>query len=438
MKLASFLLAICVLALSLGVGPAQEAKPLTLKEARDLALKRHPRITAAELQALAAKQVVVQTRSAFLPSLLFNATAVGTSQENTRIAAGALNNPAIYERQADGLIFSQLITDFGRTAHLSKSSELRARAQEKNVEATQYQILVAVDVAFFNALKAQAVLAVSKQTLATRQLLLEQVSALASNKLKSELDVSFARVDREGARLLVAKSENDVQAAWAGLAVLLGSREAPAFALVPEPAAPSGPSPAADELVRIALEQRPDLAQLRYDHEATAQFARAEAALRYPTVSAFGTGGVIPVRDEQVFDREYAAAGINLSFPLFTGGLFTARKREAELRANAVAAGVIDAENEVVREVRVAHLNTQYALEQVGLTEQLFQSSSQAYELAQARYRLGTTSMIELSQSELNLTQADIARTSARFDLQIQRALLNYSVGAKVVTGARP
>ncbi len=431
MKPSALSRAVCLVVLSLGAALAQEPKNLTLDQARELALKRHPRITAAELLALAAKQVVVETRAPFLPSLFFNATAVGASEDKTRVAAGFLNSPAIYSRQADGINFSQLITDFGRTSHLSQSSELRARAQDKNVEATQYQILVAVDVAFFNALKARAVLAVSKQTLATRQLLLDQVSALASNKLKSELDVSFARVDREGARVLVAKSENDFQAALAALVVLLGARDAPSFTLVPEPVTLSGPSATAEELVRTALAQRPALVQMRYDRDAAAPFARAEAALRYPTVNAFGAAGLVPVGDPQVFEREYAAAGINLNLPLFTGGLFTARKREAELRARAAAAGVTDAENEVVREVRVARLNSQYALEQVGLTEQLFQSSSQAYELAQARYRLGIASMIELSQSQLTLTQADIARTSARFDLQIQQAMLKYSVGTK-------
>ena len=428
-------LQIVCLVLLLGLGftpaPAAEVKPLTLQAAREIALRQHPRISMAELQALAARQVVSEVRSAFFPSVAFSATAVGTTDQNTRIAAGALNNPAIYERQADGLMFSQLITDFGRTAHLTKTTQFRARAEDKNAEATRDQILIAVDVAFFDALKAQAVLLVSTQTLATRQMLLEQVSLLASNKLKSELDVSFARVAREEGRLLVAKAENSVQASFAALTTLLGYREEHTFVLAQETTAgPTLPSESA-QVVELALSQRPDLARLRYDREAATQFTKAERALRYPSVNAFGAGGLIPVRDDQTFNRDYAAAGINLNFPLFTGGLLTARQREAELRARAAEERVRDAENDVIREVHVVSLNTQYAVERLSLTAKYLQSSSQAYELAQARYKLGTSSIVELSQAQLSLTEAEISHTGAQFDLQIQRALLNYTVGGK-------
>ena len=416
---------------------AGEAKPLTLSAAKEMALKQHPRISAAELEALAAKQVVSQVRSLFYPSLSFNATAAGTSQENTRVAAGALNNPAIYERQADGLVFSQLITDFGRTSHLTKTSQFRARAADKNAEATREQILMEVEAAFFNALKAQSVLEVSRQTLTTRQLLLDQVAVLATNKLKSELDVSFARVAREEGRLLVAKADNDLKSAFATLSVLLGVRDETNFQLVQDPGSAPPAPPATDGLVPTALAQRPDLVRLRLESDAAAQFARAEKGLRYPTLSAFGTGGLIPIRDP-AFQKDYAAAGVNLNFPLFTGGLFRARQREAELRVAAAQERLREAENEVIRQVRVAGLNVQYAFDRLSLTEQLRQSSRQAFELAQARYRLGSSSIVELSQAQLNLTQAEIERASAGFDFQIQRALLNYAVGASSVTGAKP
>src|SRR6185369_6077347 len=77
--------------------------PLTLSEARDLALKTHPRITAADLRALAAKEVVIETRASYFPTIVGNATAVGTTDDNTRIAAGSLSNPSIFERNAEGV-----------------------------------------------------------------------------------------------------------------------------------------------------------------------------------------------------------------------------------------------------------------------------------------------------------------------------------------------
>lgn len=418
--------------LVLGVGqrmsPAAGAKPLTLEEARAIALKQHPRISVADLQALAARQVVTQARSAYYPSVAFNATAAGTSQENTRIAAGGLNNPAIYEREADGLIFTQLITDFGRTSHLSKSAQFHARAAEQNAQATREQILVGVDVAFSSVIKAQAVLQVAQQTLDTRDLLFKQVSILASNKIKSELDVSFARVARGEARLLVAQAQNDLKAAFTTLSTLLGYRDEQDFQLVPG-AMPTNSPPDAGSLVGTALAQRPDLERLRSEREAANQFAKAEKALRYPTLNAFGSGGLIPLRDPALQD-DYAAAGINLNIPLFTGGLISARQREAELKARAAEENLRDAEDEVIRQVRVAGLNAQYAFDRLGLTQQLQLNAQKAYDLAQARYQNNSSSVVELSQAQLALTQAQIEHTSARYDYQIRRALLDYEIGA--------
>src|SRR5258707_4163885 len=120
MKIASWCLTLGqVFGFIAGISGAEDLKPrpLTLKEAEEIALQKHPRISAAALKALAAQQVTREVRSAYFPSLFANVTSVGTPDQNTRIAAGALNNPSIFERNAEGVTVSQLITDFGRTAN---------------------------------------------------------------------------------------------------------------------------------------------------------------------------------------------------------------------------------------------------------------------------------------------------------------------------------
>jgi outer membrane protein len=120
-----------------------------LKQAQEIALRNHPRISQAELEALASKQVVNEVRAGFFPNVTFNATAVDAFESNTRLAAGGLNNPSVFDRNAEGLTATQLLTDFGRTAHLLNSSQLYSRAQDANAEATREQILLQVEVAFF-------------------------------------------------------------------------------------------------------------------------------------------------------------------------------------------------------------------------------------------------------------------------------------------------
>src|ERR1035438_9377587 len=104
--------------ITLTIANAEDSPQLTLQEAHQAALRSHPEISVADLKALAARQVTRQFRSGFFPTLSANAVAVGAANDNPRLSAiGALNNPSIFDRNAEGLILSQLITDFGRTAN---------------------------------------------------------------------------------------------------------------------------------------------------------------------------------------------------------------------------------------------------------------------------------------------------------------------------------
>jgi outer membrane protein len=401
---------------------------LTLHEAQQIALALHPRISVASLTALAAKQSTKQVQSAFYPNIYGSATAVGNADpNNTRIAAGGLDNPLIYEREAEGVTISQLITDFGRTSELSKSAKLRTRAEEMNLAATREQILLEVNSAYFSSLAAQSVLAVAEETVKSRQLVLEQTQTLATNKLKSDLDVSFASVDFDQATILLAKAKSDLKASFAVLATLLAAREPQTFVLADEPM-PANVTNGVSALILEALAQRPDLARLRYQRDAAKEFAKAEGKLSYPTISAMGSAGVIPTGNSHL-GPDYAAAGVNLNLPLYTGGLYTARRHEAEYQAQAADETLREEENNIIRDVQVTQLNLEYSFERLTLTRQLLQSASEALELAQARFKAGLSSIIELSQAELNQTSAQIAATDARYDFQIQHSALDFQLG---------
>jgi outer membrane protein len=66
----------------------------------------------------------------------------------------------------------------------------------------------------------------------------------------------------------------------------------------------------------------------------------------------------------------------------------------------------------------------------MALTQQLQDQARLAMDLAQSRYDLGLSNIVELSQAQLNLTSAQIANTSAKYDYQAQRVLVDYQTGA--------
>ncbi|MGO9586332.1 MAG: TolC family protein [Limisphaerales bacterium] len=401
---------------------------LSLASAQEVALRNHPQIAEANYRALAAQEVVKETRSGYFPTANLYATAVGADSGDTRILAGGLNNPSVLDRAAGGVAVNQLITDFGRTANLTASSKAQAQAASQNVNVSREQVLLQVDTGYFGALQAQAVLHVAQQTLDTRQLLLDQITALATNKLRSELDVSFAQVELEQARLLLQKSQSDAAAAMATLSTALGYHEYHQFQLVEQPLPANAATNDVSELVQIALAQRPELLSLRNERDAALRYAKSQRDSRLPTIAAVGVAGDSPDHDSRLPDN-YLAGGVQLSLPLFAGGLYLSRQHEAELKAQADAELLRTVEDNVIRDVRIAWLNVNNALEQLQTTEQLLQHATEAFELANARYQNGISSIVELSQAQLNLTSAQIANANARYDVLIQRANLDYQTG---------
>jgi outer membrane protein len=406
---------------------AQPEMRLTLAEARRLAIQNNPQFASARLDAAAAYQVPNEYRANYQPNLYTSVTGVG-ADTGSRLAAGALNNPVVYNRLGSGMSIAQMITDFGRTGNLVAMADLRAKAQDQAAEATRANILLATDRAYFSVLRAQAVLKVARQTVEARQLVVDQVTALAESKLKSTLDLSFAKVNLADARLLLAQALNDLKATQADLGTAMGLPGETAFLLEDEPM----PTPLPDRvepLISQALQERPELRDLRLEQSAAERFAKAEHALYFPNVGLVGTAGFVPTGQEAIPGR-YGAVGVNVTIPIFNGGLYKARTAEARLKAQATTQRIRDLENRVTRDVRVAFLNANTAYDRVGLTAQLLDQASLALDLAQSRYDLGLGSIVELSQAQLNLTSAQIANSSARFEYQNQRSVVEYQIGA--------
>jgi len=412
--------------------PLQTAPPgprLTLAEAEQMALQHNPRISIAHLLQLAQVQVTREVRSGDLPSAFADLTAVG-AHDNSRITAGALNNPTVYDRAAGGLTVSQLITDFGRTRNLIRNAQSNTRAQVDLERASVEDISLAVDQAFYQALTAQEVLRVAQQTVATRQATGDEIGALTKNNLRSTLDLSLANVQVSQAQLLVLDAQNAAQTATANLNAILGSERDVQYELVDEtPETPVAPPADTEPLVQLAFNARPDLAALNDRLTAARQFASAEHDLLRPKVSAMAAAGGTPVRADQIQSSWYGAAGANIDIPVFNGFDYIARGKEADLRAQAAAEQVRNLREGVARDVRTAVLSAQAAFQRIGVSRQLLDQADTALDLAQARYKVGLSGIVDLTQAQLAQTQAEISVANARYAYQLAMAEVKYQTG---------
>ncbi len=399
-----------------------------MADAERLAIQNNPQFASAQNTERAVAEVPFEVRASLRPTVTGNVTGVG-ADSGSRLAAGALNNPTVYSRLASGINVNQLVTDFGRTHNLIEAAKYRAQAQSEATETTRENILLETDRDYFTVLRDEAVTRVARETVTARQLLANQVGVLAQNQLKSNLDVSFAQVNLADAQLLLNNALNDEQSARAALVSVLGLPISTSLTVTDQTATDALPNDV-PALVQEAIRKRPELINLKLEENAAKSTAEAERDLSRPALSLVGVTGIVPV-GESVLPKRFGAVGLNLSVPIFNGGLFHARQLEAEYRARAAADNVKEMENRIVRDVRVAALNAQSAYERIGLNDKLLAQAKLALDYANGRYQLGLSSIVELSQAQLNYTSAQIGSAAARYDYETQLAILRYQTGVR-------
>lgn len=401
---------------------------LTLEQAQEMALKNHPQIRAGNFSLSAAEQDVKAARSRYLPQISGNI--VGAyADSGTQIDAGAgLTNSSVVKRGAYGVSVNQLITDFGRTENQIEAVKANLDVRSANLENTRQRVLFDVIRAYYNSLRAQALEQVADDTLKARTEFLEQVSALRDAGRRSDLDLSIAKQDVSDAQLLKLQAKNGVDDAAAILSQALGLGEVRHFSLVAEKIVLSPPGDI-DHIIVQALDLNPELRALKARALAARKTADSDYAENYPTINALGYAGEVPYDPSGLSNPNYAAAGIVLSVPIFEGGRITAASKSADYAAESVREDVIDKQNTLSKDIRVAWNNVKVAYENIDVVKQLLENASISLDLTSARYELGRSSIVDLAQAVLAKTKAEISDTNAVYEYLTQRAFLNYTAG---------
>jgi outer membrane protein TolC len=209
---------------------------------------------------------------------------------------------------------------------------------------------------------------------------------------------------------------------------------------------------AADPAVRVALDRavaavdtsvatRAAVRQAEKAVEISKQQYRATRAQRLPSIGlvtnyqrlAYPTNG-LPSSIGDFFPNW--TAGVQLSFPFFTGG----RVRGEELAAQA---GIVEAEQRLRQVQEGAALDVQQAVAQLEEAISAWQASqgtadqaTRAYSIAEVRFREGISTQLELSETRVQLQQAQANRARAARDLQVARVRLQLIRDLPIGAGA--
>lgn len=402
---------------------------LTLREAEQIAVRNNPHVRVGQLLARAEHEVYRETRSAYMPQV-YGGIVGSKAYSGSRFTFDGLRSTRLLTHAGGGVTFDQLIFDFGRTANLIGASKLREKAQNANALASELDVVLITDQAFYSALESQALVKLAQQTVDTRSTTNQQIGELTKNKLRSDVDLAFSEENLAQANLLLLDAQSQYQAALNALTSVLGFDRPMHYVLVNQVTGMPLPPPDQNALVQMALKQRPDLMALNYSQLAAKKFSRAQEEQLLPSVGTTGVVGGTPVRTDQYFTSNwFGAIGLTLKVPIFDGFRYSAEASEAADRARAAQENLRDLRDRVVRDTRNAWLQTNTSYQKISVTEKFLRAANLGLNLAQERYKLGLSSIVELSQAQLAQTQASIENVNARFEYELSLAALNYQIG---------
>ncbi len=423
--------------------PASDAvAKLSLEEAIQSGVSRHPLIEAARHGALASDAVTKQIAAVNYPQV---SGILANSGGNTRVLSnlgisGSLPKPTNY-LSTPGARVDLLITDFGHTAHKVLANTSLTAASEKQVLTSKALVILNVQQAYFTCLKRQKLVEITKEVLAERRLVETQAETLYRHQLRSKLDLDMARVETAKAELEFIKAENDLQTAFAALNNAMGIQGPAQYAL--EDLQPAIEPPAALEpLFRTALERRPELLGAKDRAQAAEETLKATRALNFGRITGIAAAGytwwgrqeVVSVRgnpNNPGAQVGWWGAGASSSTPLFTGFRIQSEIEEAEAHKNGAVAGTKTIANEIALQVANAYLARLTAEQQIDVAKDRAAQAREALTLARERYKANLSSILDVTTATANLLAAAVGLAEAQYDYLAGDSALAYATGAE-------
>ncbi|HEX6037238.1 TolC family protein [Longimicrobium sp.] len=411
------------------VPETQPARAVTLRQAVQMAHESNPSVVSATGAITTAQAAERSARGAYLPSLSVNAgtSLAGTSTIGTPAAGTALGGTS--DAYSAGLSASWDVYTGGRRGAERDAAQAETRASQADLTAQRASVSLDVERAFYEVLRTEDLAAVAQSRIqraeegvTAAQQRLQLGSATRSDLLRAQLELNTARGD-----LLQARTERD--AAQLALGRLVGADDAVTAARGDESRVDAVSDAEASALLASIQSEAPAVIAARAATESASAGVDAARSQYLPSVSV--STGYNWQNSDPVFDQSRTnwSVGIGVSYPIFNGY----QREESVVRARAQQttsqAQLADAVRGVRTDAARALGQLRLAQERIALAEQALTTAQEDLRVQRERYRLGSTTILELLTSQEALVQAETDVVTSRYDYQVARAELQALAG---------
>jgi len=414
--------------------PEVTARELTLDETIKIGLENAPKIVAAAGDYAASRQRVYEALSPLLPQLTGQWN--GFQNQVVSTTTGVLN-PGAQGRVPTQVITSQVVTttatvtasqllfDFGKTWAATDAAKATAESFRQNVELQKQTIAVNVKTSYFTLLLAKRLVGVNAAALDRALLNLKSAQGFYAVGTQPKSFVTRAEVDVANGRVSLIQAQNAVALARVALNTAMGiAISAPTEVkdvLAYEPYAVDSES-----LVTEALQHRPEYLAIKAQADSAAATVKQRFRSFFPNVIASGTYGGTRAAFNEIYNY-----GVQLTWSIFDGGNMIAQYKEAKANLDAFQARVRDTELTVWQDVQQSYLTMVSAEQQIGAAQKAVDSAQENFQLSQGRFDAGVANIIELTDAQLALTQAQSSEAQALANYRIAIAQLERAIGRR-------
>lgn len=396
----------------------------TLREALVSAYGTNPTITA-QRQALQATDAnVAIARAQGRPQL--SATA-GVNQDLTRTGGGDGRNLSA------GVDISYPLFSGGAIRNSIRAAKTRVEAGRATLRAVEGDIFTEATAAYMDVIRDRAIVELNQNQVQvlTTNLQATQDRFEIGDLTRTDVAQSEARLSLARANLATAGAR--LEAAIENYRRVIGQMPGE---LLPPPPLPPLPD-TAEQAVRIALANNPDLVAITEEARAAGLDVRTAGASRLPTLSAIGSGrytNYLGTADEQFAPgapdtTTSTGVGLQARIPLYQGGLPSARIRQAQALEGRLLEQVIGTERLVVASTRAAFAAYEAARDAIQSNQVAVEANELALEGARAEQSVGTRTVLDVLNAEQELLNSQVALVTARRDAYVAGFQLLNAMG---------
>ncbi len=411
-------------------GRPASAKALTLEDCIAVALRKHPRIKGARQDVVAGRFRTLGAASVYFPIIDFGLNANGLA---SFFPIGGHNTTFSYDDITWGFNGSWTLFDFGRTYYSVRSYAELDKALYKTLSSVQQNVVYDVRDAYYSLLRAQTLVKVAGDTLAQANEHLREAKGFYDTGVKPRYDVTQAEVGVNNAKVQVIQAYDAVTQARINLNTTMTVDPMTRTIVVDRPEL-EPLDKTLEQYLALAIENRPDIKALESQRKAYGLAVKGALAGFMPVISASGAydwNRLVYPDQPGVFGTSNYAVGITV--PLFQGFRTVAEVGQARAAALSAKYRVEDSKLGVENDVASAYLAAQDASARIAALKVSVRKAKENLDIAQGRYEAGVGNIIDVTDAQVQLTQARTDEAQAYYDYHLAYSRLLRSTGAGVM-----